>query len=53
MSVNEESINLVKYAVIYSMIVDLMKDGTFTKEKAEIVNNKCAESCNCKPISLD
>ena len=35
--------NEIKYAVIYSMIMDLYEQGSIDKATAEKINSKCAE----------
>ena len=44
--------NEIKYAVIYSMIMDLYEQGSIDKATAEKINCKCAEQLECRKMAV-
>ncbi len=43
----------IKYAVVYSMIIDLFEEGVFDRIMAEKINKKCAELLGCREIGIE
>ena len=43
----------IKYAVVYSMIMDMFKEGVFDRIMAEKINKKCAELLGCREIGIE
>lgn len=48
----EKDKNQIKYAVIYSMIMDLYEEGAIDITTAEKINSKCAEQLACRKMSI-
>ena len=44
--------NEIKYAVVYSMIMDLYEQGTIDRATAEKINSKCAEQLECRKMEV-
>lgn len=42
----------VKYAVVYSIIMDLLEHGAIDRTMAEKINRKCAEQLGCRKIAV-
>lgn len=42
----------IKYAVIYSMIMDLYEQGKIDRATAEKINSKCAEQLECRKMAI-
>jgi len=40
--------NLIKYAIIYAMIKDLLEERKIDKETANKINEKCAADLECR-----
>lgn len=40
--------NLIKYAIIYAMIKDLLEEGKIDKVTANKINEKCAADLECR-----
>ena len=51
-SVENKDKNEIKYAVIYSMIMDLYEQGSIDKATAEKINSKCAEQLECRKMAV-
>lgn len=42
----------VKYAIVYSMLMDLFEKGAIDKAMAEKINQKCAEQLGCRKMTV-
>lgn len=51
-SVEEKYKDEVKYAVVYSIIMDLLEHGAIDRTMAEKINRKCAEQLGCRKIAV-
>ena len=40
--------NLIKYAIVYAMIKDLLEEGKIDKVTANKINEKCAADLECR-----
>ena len=51
-SVEEEYKKQIKYAVVYTMIKDLLEEGAIDLATAEKINDKCAEELESRRILI-
>lgn len=50
---SEKEVNQIKYAVLFSMIMDLYEDGSFDKDKAERINSQIASQLGCREMTIE